>query len=277
MFKPEETEAQQSSAHGFATRPAPILPKTSETVMGPPVVQPKMKMDVIPAALVPHPVTIPINIPGVMTTQTYTAGTMSQTAPIPAASTEPTGIGGLIPTTGPISTISTSLSKDSVSLESGAPQSTGLKEGSVDPFLGVNLTDLDVFNVDPSAVSIDSSFDDIPLPEGTSIDNAILYLVSIDMSSFKDFLESALPNPSSSTKTDGHQREQTTAVTVEVPQQCNYRIDVANQYSSQTSPSSPPIPASRVVPRAKALAAATADLYRNATCATHDVPRRGHP
>lgn len=56
-----------------------------------------------------------------------------------------------------------------------------------------------------------------------------------------------------------------------------------NQCSSEVSSSSPPIPASRVVPRAKALAAANAELDRSSTCGTSsqqsmsDAPKRGRP
>lgn len=61
---------------------------------------------------------------------------------------------------------------------------SGLQDSSTNPFMGVNLPELDIFHVDPNTLTTDC-FDDIPLPlpTGTSINDAFPDLDSIDMSS----------------------------------------------------------------------------------------------
>ena len=258
-------EALQCVPHGFATTASALIPKPTETA-GPPV--PALKMDVIPTILVPHPVTVAMEVSGATATQPSTSRTMSPAGSTSLVSTPRPGIGGMIPTV-----IPTSIPQDSSQPGGAAQQPAGLKSGSVDPFVGVNLPDLDLFNVDPNSIPVDTSFENIPLPPGTSIDDALLDLDSMDTSPFKDFLESDFPNPRV-VRSDGHQGEQKTTVTVQVPQSCSYSIGVCG---SETSPNSPAIPASRVVPRAKALAAANANLEQAPTATAIDTPRRGRP
>ena len=258
----KEAEARKASA-----TPQPILPKP------PAIPQELMKMSVIPSSLVPSPLKIETHIP-------YSESIPAPANPTPLPpvhtmipSSTPKGIGSLIPTTGPASTISTATKHSTPSSSQG-----GLQEASENPFMGLNLPELDIFKIDFDTSDVDNTFQDIPIPD-SSLDQTIMDLESIDTSSLSDFLNSDLPNPSlASQDTSSRSVSSTTTVTVNLPQSGNYRINVGSDRSSTSSSTS--ISGSRVVPRAQAMASATAhldDIPSSSTQSQDSVPKRGRP